>query len=536
MPVIPLGGESQVLNPGSPVPIGSSDTARMSGESLALFGKGMFALGDALDTAAKAERTRQQKLDLESALSEHANLSVQAKLETAKEPVAADDDSGRGGVDRYISKMDDARASILERIHNPAVAQEFTAKAKMHEAATSLDTWATELKKVTARNDQKANVIVANLAGMVSQDPRALPKALADVDAAFVDIPGLSPDKAQQASLDARRQLVTTAADKLSEDGHFGTAKRLYESALGGVFSQDEIHAKKKELLDVEKGIVKYGWEKTDRARTEKERKFKDDSNKQMVGMLVQLDGALDVSTKEAMLAQGRKSVANGQMSTEDFDILTKYAVSAEGRDDSLGMYLLADEYDKGAPIDTVQDRTKQFIQRGEMTPKGGMDAWKYFENLKQRARTDPNHQKELGLAIERLKSDLKNLSAADQMRMKAGLLPQDKEALKRLSEGFKHVLDSKKRPLDAAEEALTHTMGSSVPGIIPGVKTAPTDTAAQVTAKTREFLSLPQNRNNKDLRLRTLRDMDKFIELKKAEDEHQKKVREIKSHKGVGQ
>ena len=529
MPQIPMANESQVLNPGSPVPVGSSEAARIEGESVSMLGKAMFALGDALDTAGRQQRERQRKLDLSSALAAHAEQNVLAKIATEAERPAAEDSTGRGGVDRYKERMKSVKDTILENIYDPAVAQEFKAKATEHEVQTSLDVWSSELKKIDNRTSEKANQIVGSLEAMVRADPRTLDKAIVELDNAFVDVPGISAAAAQEASIKGRRQLVQGTVDTLAEAGHFATAKKLLDSKYSTVFSQDELHDKKKQLMETEQGITRWGWAKEDRGRSEREREHKENSNKLGISYVAQLESAKTQWEKDVILNNARSDMGRGLMDDTDYNVVQKLTEAETNKDDTVGMMYLLDSFDKGAPIDDIQERAKFLVQEGDISAKSGTDIWKYFENLKQRQRTDPIRMRELSEALSYAKSQLKPKTMSDEIRLRSGLLPEDDTQRKQYVETAKQIFRSADRPLDVVDRAIPRNMGIEIPLVIPGIPLKATDTEAEIKFKVNQFLDKPQNKGNKQLELETLQKAKQLIDQRKRKEEEAKKFREFK-------
>jgi hypothetical protein len=115
MPVIPGVNEAQVLNAGSPVPIASPEEARMAGNATAYLGQGMFALGDALDVAAKKEKHRKDTLSQQLALQQFREGSLQlfAKHQAAER--SPDDPSGYNSVGEFTADAHDLQSTILEK-------------------------------------------------------------------------------------------------------------------------------------------------------------------------------------------------------------------------------------------------------------------------------------------------------------------------------------------------------------------------------------------------------------------------------------
>lgn len=159
MPQIPVINQGQRIEPSSPVAAISADNARMANEQVALFGKELFGLGNALDTVARKAKDNEDRLNVTRAANMARLEMLKMKARQDAEPIQTTDSAdGVDGINRYNENLN----PILENISNQLPDEK---QQKMFAAAISDDlvTYSTQV-----------------LAGEVGKREKALPIMMQD--------------------------------------------------------------------------------------------------------------------------------------------------------------------------------------------------------------------------------------------------------------------------------------------------------------------------------------------------------------------
>ncbi len=228
MPVIPGTQEGQVLNAGSPVPISSPEETRMMGNAISGAGQGLFALGDALDVAAKNEKERRNRLVQYSALQKFRDESGKlfAKHQAAKR--------GEGDPDGYKSVQDfkDESGEVIGRIASEMglegdVALDFDNLARDNMNDLGKELLAKRIAKNEKENDALRVSAITKNGLTAAQNPSDMDNILAETEALIRNDPGQDQSLLETTVVDAKRKVIIGAINARKNADDFGTAKLI---------------------------------------------------------------------------------------------------------------------------------------------------------------------------------------------------------------------------------------------------------------------------------------------------------------------
>lgn len=166
MPIIPPANEGQRMVPGSPVPIGGEREARLNGEAVESFGKAMFALGDALDVAAKKAKDEKDRLDAADAFNQLRLRALKRQNDRLNAAPIDDDPTGEKQVSGFQGDFDQDIDEIATGIFDERVRRLFMKDAGDLKADMSAQVFAKEIVKRTELNKIKLGKVVSQYGDM----------------------------------------------------------------------------------------------------------------------------------------------------------------------------------------------------------------------------------------------------------------------------------------------------------------------------------------------------------------------------------
>jgi ribosomal protein L20 len=263
MPVIPGANESQVLNPGSPVPIGSDSEARYQGETIAQFGKAVSYLGNTLQGVATQAEKEKQKLQLLGAMNEFQMKALQKRAEQQAAAPIAGDKTGFGAVESYAKNLQPDMQEIAAKIEDPTARSQFLVGAGQHVNDDAVKIWADEVKKKAEVNKFLLNDVISSSGQIAMKDPTQIDNELAKVETAILDNDDIPGEQKQIKVHEARRSIVMDAIQGRIDDKtrQYDTAHMMLDK-YGAFFDSKE----KKALIDE---IQNTRWNYTNRTAKE---------------------------------------------------------------------------------------------------------------------------------------------------------------------------------------------------------------------------------------------------------------------------
>lgn len=231
MPQVPFTQEGQRLNPSSPVPIGSAESADMLQEATAQFGAAMFAAGDALDKAAARRKSEEERISLQIALNEARMEALKQKAIQEASPAIDQDYTGFGAVEQFQKRMDPFKKQINQRL-GPGLSQKFESLYTDLVVDTATLVLATENKKRDGVLKSRRDQMISQYGQMVrmSDNPdRDLTEVMGIMEASILEDQDIAPADKEAMIPEGRKMLVEEAANGLASRGKFADAEVLVE-------------------------------------------------------------------------------------------------------------------------------------------------------------------------------------------------------------------------------------------------------------------------------------------------------------------
>jgi hypothetical protein len=207
MPVLPGSDQAQVINPGTPIPVGSSESARYTGETIENFGKSLLAYGEMLGEAGTRAKNEQDKLMLHSAENRFRMALLEKKaLQSSRSPIAGDR-TGFGAVKEVTAELEPIVAEIADGFDDSALKAAFLNRSGdlLNDSATTI--WADEVQKRANNNQVLFDKVIAESGKYARSSPN-------------LDDTGLMMSQVRNAALGhedlppAMREIEATRAEK----------------------------------------------------------------------------------------------------------------------------------------------------------------------------------------------------------------------------------------------------------------------------------------------------------------------------------
>ncbi len=396
MPVIPGTNESQILNPGSPVPIDSSSEKRLAGESMEAFGRGMMALGDNLATAGRQAKAEQDRLTVLTAENQMRMDLLKFQAEQKAAGPIANDETGYGAVEEFSRKSQERTLEIADTIQDNKVKAQFMARSGNLIADNSVNVWADEVKKRGEVNNALLDNLVSSSGAIARNDPRQLDIQLGRTEAAILDSVDLPESQKVIKVQEARRGIVMDAIQGRLGAQNWGQARQIFERNQN-VFTVEE---KVKQLDKIQQEEWDYNnrsWKQETSNYTREQRKRKDVKNKFLDSIYAAaLSGT---ATPDSLQQQTDQAVEAGIIPQEQAEALTnpkKFEPDFEKTYGStaIGQAVATGNYD--AVLDKVNDErgTKVSMQYGTALRD-------QIANLQKKEQEDPSFRQKVQLGAQ---------------------------------------------------------------------------------------------------------------------------------------
>lgn len=471
MPQIPGSNESQILNAGSPVPIGSSESARAPGENVARMGQALFALGDALDSAAAQSKARQKKLDLESALGDLDLKKMQYRAETER---AAPGAQPYDNVKNFQTNTLDFANEIADRIDDPSVKQEFYAKAKIQLAQDSIPVYAQEVKKYDDLGNDKVNKIISQYSAMAYVDPTSVGQSLYKIQDIVNNTPDIPEYKRVEAVRKAERQVIDTSVDKFVDMGKYDEALHNVNVVYADRYTAEEKAKKSKEITDMKWERKTRGWQTDDRAEKEAKLAREKEMDAYQQDTFNLLDQAGSEREREMIIQdRGYRAFAAGLIDESRFNFTTKVSKDLlTQRDDSSIALGVFDQLNDGK-ISIQQAKSKVLDlasgPNAQLSREKAEQMWKFFQDAQERQKRDPLFMKQVNEGLQYIK--LKGKPQDLQEKIMNGLAPNLVDSEKTMDAVSSYLASVKNggNPMQSARNAVTKQFGTNA--VVPTIK-----------------------------------------------------------------
>lgn len=198
---IPILQESQVINPSSPVPIGSSESARLEGEGLARLGQGTERLAASLIDFAARGKNALTKVQQDEAFTKGRELVWKNHQEAMSHIANNPSEDPKTTFDNFIVPLRDKFDELSTSIGDPLGAREF--KAKMEE-------WAQKSAEDLGKEKQKQTILsvgttlqqnINTKMAIARENPQFVDQGITEATANTLDVPDEIIDSATKQKL-----------------------------------------------------------------------------------------------------------------------------------------------------------------------------------------------------------------------------------------------------------------------------------------------------------------------------------------------
>lgn len=465
MPVIPFVQEGQRLNPSSPVPLASTESARIPGESLAGFGKALSQLGDVLDRNARKTKDAEDKTKLDLANAKLKDRLLKQKAVSMSEGMIEGDTTGFGAVEKFSSELQPFVAELADGLGDDKLKQRFLADSAQEISSANPSILANEIKKRAEANELRRSEALSLRGEMVRLVPEEFEFVRAEQELAIMDDDDIAPVDKPKRIAEANKGLLNEYVRGFTERQMWNSAKLGIDKYGGGILSTEE---KTKLMTEIDQENYKYQGrrlQELDREYKEVKMQKEAEENNTVARRYLEMQQAGNDLLKRNIIAQNiMLDVAAGKLPKEKADSIVGNKVFTQVQDDLEDSKLMArvfknpDDIDKF--VEEVQRRTG--VATG-FSPERASDIMNRLNSIRDRAKNNPEFKRDINLGLEMLES-LKQESIADPIKtLDKQKLHLDIAIAK--TEYFK-LVDRGVAPLDAAGRVMSNRFGQST--IIP--------------------------------------------------------------------
>lgn len=455
MPVIPGANESQVLNSGSPVPIGSDSEARYQGDTIAAFGRGISVLGSTLEKAANDATKEKNRLQVLNAANQLMMKALEKRADQQAAAPIANDATGFGAVKSYAANLKPDIEDLAGQIEDPTARAEFMVHAGQTMNEESVKIWADEVKKRGEQNKELTQQLVSSSGQIAWRDPTQIDNEMAKTETAILDSSDIPNDQKQVKVGEARRSIIMDAVQGRLESKQWGQAQAVLDSyADVGGFSSKE----KAAMLDE---VRNSKW--NDVNRTAKQETF------QYSARMRELKEPW-IKMKYGMFALIAQEGTDPQDVQKTLDVaVAANVMPAEQAEAIMNPHPIPPEQDQNYSKSVVSEAIKSgdfesaLVKVGEeagvkVSPKAGVQLRDNLIKLRNQMQADPVFSKK----VENVDRALEGFAAPS---MTNGMSPQEKSDLFRQVEGAKSqfynklAMDPKQDPATLSGEIVQHAL-----------------------------------------------------------------------------
>lgn len=390
MPIIPGSQEAQVLNPTSPVPIGSTGDARAQGENIARFGSAMVALGDALDVAGRSAKNEKIKLDVANAENSYRMALLKKRAEQSAAAPIEGDASGFGAVEQVATGMQPIAEEIANSL-DPAAREKFLARTGDILNDNSVTIWADEVRKRAENNKAATEKLIATSGQLarMSDDPNDTEFMMKQVEQSIYANNDIAPAQKPIDALAAQKSVVMDSIQGRLSRNNYGEAEAILEKYGGNLFTPAEKAKQLDEIRNTEGSFYTRELNKMTREEKQVDKAKKASEDRYLAFFSTALSQAGNSDVKRAPILKDIELMKlAGKIDTTKADALIGNKVFKDNADDKKDIEITTRAFKTGnfqEAIDTITkikgvslsyDRAQQMVQR--------------FENLKERGKNDP--------------------------------------------------------------------------------------------------------------------------------------------------
>lgn len=222
MPKIPIQQGQQILNAGSPVPIAGTSEARIPGEQVSAFGKGLMDFALAERSAEENKSKSMLNLAMSSLKREATRNAIVAEGTKDEAPGRA----GENSFDRFVKPLDDFAEDLAKNINNPNHKREFTAHARDYVSALGDDVRKIQYKKSLAITNSNNDMAVATRAQMAVDNPQMRDQVIIEGMKVYDDTADIySPEILQQKKAELAPMIDRGIIEGMKSRGDFESAR-----------------------------------------------------------------------------------------------------------------------------------------------------------------------------------------------------------------------------------------------------------------------------------------------------------------------
>lgn len=433
MPKIPTLQENQRLRAGNPTGFQSSSAARIRGESLQQFGRGVASLGAAVDAGDKRRAAASQRLAEADFKSTMVRAQQDVNERIAQRPASkADTDK-----EEYDLMMAEAKHNVLNGFsekYEGKYTDSFNNIANGVDVAGRGSVITNGLKKQKQAMQEGIIDLTKNLNSNVYSNPETLRDSLIDysvsVSGTMADL-GANEDQVVAANNEGHKALADTAIDGFIDQGKYNEAREVVLGETSHLYDSKEQKESLKLIRDRRLQDISIKQRQDDRLESDKEKQAK----KQRESIAVLGLGLINNAETPSELAKAESFINNharqGNLAYSQFGGLLNEADSQFKEFDAGGSFRLAKQVYNAVSegdYDKVQSQLLNLVETKNISAKTGEKWERIIRNMKKSRTKDPK----LAAEIDAYKGRLLGHTKPMDLLTKMGVGPRRELHIKR--------------------------------------------------------------------------------------------------------
>lgn len=409
MPKVPVLTESQRLRPSNPTGFQSPSAARLRGESISQFGRGLASFGGALESLDRKQRDAEERLASAEYKAELTSRLQDLNSEVSARPASQAD----GDKDFYDQRSSEIHAETLNAFsekYEGKYTKSFDIVGKTLITGVRGGVIANSSKRKQEGLKKGVRDYSANVNAAIFQSPESLREAKIDYS---VTVPGMATDmgatddQVDSMIKDGNRSLSDSAIQGALQQGKFDLAKDIVLSQSSNLYDTAQQKQRMNEIQTAEYRFKseKFREEQRQSARQKDLKTKEQDANyMRILGAFSQADTPLKKSIASAEL---QKAAKDGDIAASQFGSLLSQDSNAEKEISAVSAVRIADQFysaDTPQKLDGIKNRVLRMTRTGKMRPEKA-EVW--LQRIRQRkasGKTDPRRQALIDVYKTRLK------------------------------------------------------------------------------------------------------------------------------------
>ncbi len=481
MAKIPALQEGQRLNVANPTGFQSSASARLRGESISKFGRGIASVGSALTRLEKrqdAQLRRNAEMEFKSAMSR--------ELQDINENIANTDSSGANDKELYDKQSSEAMSRLqkaFDKKYGGKYGDSFSALGNnlvtgvrsaviTNGLARKQKSIQEGILKATSRLNASARTHPDGLGENMADFESGIATSLKDSEA--------TPREVLRAENSGKKQLADAAISGFTDRGDFSKAAEVVLTRYPELYTADGAQAKALHSINVAKqNFDNAKYKKAQRLERKQETELKKRQAKQTSQLLIQLDKAKGNLVLVEQVRQKLYAVSSAQdISTAALGGMLTGLASEVKAISSLSLYNITEaayDADTVEDYDLLEQKVNRQLGNGGIGAKEAISAQGLIDRLRNQTKANPALRSEQKQYLDLFDGYAGSMGAIERMKEKYRPFAAKRRAL-----GRNDIINAIKKP-GQGKAAFARIVGKYFPGtqglpLFPGMDKVPKD------------------------------------------------------------